>query len=48
MRRAFGAVWDMPDPPKGPINIRFQVSVDGETWILLSNIIPSDWKTGCL
>ncbi|RWR81005.1 Expansin/pollen allergen [Cinnamomum micranthum f. kanehirae] len=47
MRRAFGAVWDMPDPPKGLINIRFQVSgVDGETWILLSNIIPGDWKTG--
>ncbi|RWR81007.1 Expansin/pollen allergen [Cinnamomum micranthum f. kanehirae] len=43
------SVWDMPDPPKGLINIRFQVSgVDGETWILLSNIIPGDWKTGCL
>ncbi|XP_058106575.1 expansin-like B1 [Magnolia sinica] len=47
MRRAFGGVWDRANPPKGPLNLRFQVSgEEGQKWIQLRNVIPSDWKAG--
>lgn len=48
MRRAYGAVWDMPNPPKGAISLRFQVSGSaGVTyWAQAPNVIPSDWKAG--
>ncbi|KAF5759675.1 putative rlpA-like protein, double-psi beta-barrel [Helianthus annuus] len=44
MRRAYGAVWDMQNPPEGAIDLRFQVS--GSKWIQLKSLIPSDWKVG--
>lgn len=44
MRRAYGAVWDMPNPPEGAINLRFQVS--GSQWVELKNLISSEWKAG--
>ncbi|MFS7995821.1 putative expansin/pollen allergen, DPBB domain, expansin, cellulose-binding-like protein [Helianthus anomalus] len=44
MRRAYGAVWDMPNPPQGAINLRFQVS--GSKWVQLKSLIPSEWKAG--
>ncbi|KAL8242464.1 hypothetical protein R6Q59_012766 [Mikania micrantha] len=44
MRRAYGAVWDMPNPPEGAINLRFQVS--GSKWVQLKSLIPSEWKAG--
>uniref|UniRef100_A0A5B7BDT7 Putative Barwin-like endoglucanase n=1 Tax=Davidia involucrata TaxID=16924 RepID=A0A5B7BDT7_DAVIN len=47
MRRAFGAVWDMSNPPSGGLNLRFQVSGSaGVKWVQLRNVIPSDWKAG--
>lgn len=47
MRRAYGAVWDMANPPKGPLNVRFQVtSVYGQKWVMLNNVIPQNWKVG--
>ncbi|XP_058106574.1 expansin-like B1 [Magnolia sinica] len=47
MRRAYGGVWDMANPPKGPLNLRFQVSGDnGQKWVQLRNVIPSNWKAG--
>lgn len=47
MRRAFGAVFDMPNPPQGPISLRFQVSGSaGLTWVVANDAIPSDWKAG--
>ncbi|XP_031269943.1 expansin-like B1 [Pistacia vera] len=47
MRRAYGAVWDMPNPPYGSITLRFQVSGSmGMTWIVANNAIPGDWKAG--
>ena len=47
MRRAYGAVWDMPNPPKGAISLRIQVSGGaGVTWVQAANAIPSDWKAG--
>ncbi|KAL0446374.1 UNVERIFIED_CONTAM: Expansin-like B1 [Sesamum latifolium] len=49
MRRAFGAVWDMPNPPVGAISVRFQVSGgaygDGK-WVQIASAIPSEWKAG--
>lgn len=44
MRRAYGAVWDIPNPPEGALSLRFQVS--GSKWVQLQNVIPSDWKAG--
>lgn len=47
MRRAYGAVWDMANPPKGDLNLRFQVDGNGEQkWVQLSSVIPSEWKAG--
>lgn len=47
MRRAYGAVWDMPNPPEGSITLRFQVSGSmGMKWIVANNAIPADWKAG--
>ncbi|KAF9625651.1 hypothetical protein IFM89_025136 [Coptis chinensis] len=44
MRKAYGGVWDMPNPPVGALNLRFQVN--GEKWIQVSNAIPCPWKAG--
>ncbi|XP_065856887.1 expansin-like B1 [Euphorbia lathyris] len=48
MRRSYGAVWDMANPPKGSISLRFQVSGNGGglKWIEATNIIPDYWKPG--
>lgn len=47
MRRAFGGVWDMPNPPLGAIKLRFQVNgADGQNWVQVYNAIPSDWTAG--
>ncbi|KAJ6706074.1 EXPANSIN-LIKE B1 [Salix purpurea] len=47
MRRAYGAVWDMPNPPKGAISLKIHVSGSaGVTWVQAANAIPSDWKAG--
>ncbi|KAF3448244.1 hypothetical protein FNV43_RR08957 [Rhamnella rubrinervis] len=47
MRRAFGTVWDMENPPKGSINLRLQVSgTAGVTWVQNNNAIPDYWNAG--
>ncbi|KAG9451691.1 hypothetical protein H6P81_004595 [Aristolochia fimbriata] len=48
MRRAYGGVWDMASPPRGNIDLRFQVSgEDGtQSWVELKSVIPSEWKAG--
>ncbi|XP_059657661.1 expansin-like B1 [Cornus florida] len=47
MRRAYGAVWDMANPPKGGLDLRFQVNgYAGVKWMPLRNVIPGDWKAG--
>ncbi|KAK9095088.1 hypothetical protein Scep_026557 [Stephania cephalantha] len=47
MRKAFGAVWDISNPPEGSITVRFQVNGYGEQqWMQASNAIPSYWKAG--
>ncbi|KAE8055860.1 hypothetical protein FH972_012675 [Carpinus fangiana] len=51
MRRAYGAVWDMANPPRpsgsGSIQLRFQVCGSaGTTWVQSRNGLPSDWKPG--
>ncbi|KAL4556834.1 hypothetical protein LXL04_034998 [Taraxacum kok-saghyz] len=49
MRRAYGAVWDMPNPPRGQpegaINVRIQVTdCSGSKWVQLKSLIPSEWR----
>ncbi|KAL6008331.1 hypothetical protein ACLOJK_033840 [Asimina triloba] len=47
MRRAYGAVWDMENPPRGGLSLRFQASGEGEVkWVQVGNLIPSDWQAG--
>jgi hypothetical protein len=49
MRRAYGAVWDMTNPPSGSgsIKLRFQVSGSaGTTWVQSKKGLPCDWKAG--
>ncbi|KAG6670711.1 hypothetical protein I3843_Q043300 [Carya illinoinensis] len=44
MRKAFGAVWDMANPPSGSIKLRFQVS--GSSWVQSKNDLPALWNAG--
>ncbi|XP_031391373.1 expansin-like B1 isoform X2 [Punica granatum] len=47
MRRAYGVVFDLENPPRGDIYIRFQVSgTNGVNWVQPKNGIPSNWKAG--
>lgn len=47
MRRAFGAVFDTPNPPSGPLTFRVQVSGSaGFKWVTLNNAVTSEWKAG--
>ncbi|KAF3448249.1 hypothetical protein FNV43_RR08962 [Rhamnella rubrinervis] len=47
MRRAFGAVWDMENPPKGSINLKLQLRGSaGVTWVQNNNAIPDYWNAG--
>ncbi|KAK1305535.1 Expansin-like B1 [Acorus calamus] len=50
MRRAFGAVWDMANPPRGALNARLTLVGDNRatTSIQLNNAIPNDWKAGAV
>lgn len=49
MRRAYGIVFDMANPPAGSINLRFQVRGSaGYTWVQTNNVIPSYWKAGAV
>ncbi|KAL5973797.1 hypothetical protein ACLOJK_030454 [Asimina triloba] len=47
MRRAFGGVWDMPTPPKGPLKLQLLTSKAGKKKrVELMNVIPRMWKPG--
>jgi hypothetical protein len=48
MRKAYGAVWDMAGPPKGALDVRFQVTNNAglQYWVQATNVIPIDWKAG--
>ncbi|KAL5551342.1 hypothetical protein UlMin_001518 [Ulmus minor] len=48
LRRVYGAVWDMENPPRGSISLRLQAtSTEGVTYSVQSvNAIPNDWKAG--
>lgn len=48
MRKAYGAVWDMADPPKGSLTFRVQISLNGEAskWVQLNDVLPDEWKAG--
>ncbi|XP_010533847.1 PREDICTED: expansin-like B1 [Tarenaya hassleriana] len=44
MRRAYGAVFDLPNPPKGALTVKFLVDKAG--WKQATDIIPYKWKSG--
>ncbi|XP_057419734.1 expansin-like B1 [Lotus japonicus] len=48
LRRSYGAVFDIANPPKGEIRLKFQVS-DGSAlphWVGPKFAIPANWKAG--
>lgn len=47
MRKPYGDVWDMENPPKGPLTVRCLTSgQDGQKWVQLTNVIPGYWQAG--
>lgn len=47
MRRAFGAVFDVANPPRGDISVRLLVrGTRGVRWVLPRGAIPGDWEAG--
>ncbi|CDP08340.1 unnamed protein product [Coffea canephora] len=47
LRRAYGAVWDIANPPKGTLAFRFQVSGSaGVQWVQPNTVLPSEWRAG--
>ncbi|KAF3448248.1 hypothetical protein FNV43_RR08961 [Rhamnella rubrinervis] len=49
MRRAYGIVWDMANPPVGSISLRLLVSDSaGLTWVQTDNVIPIIGNLSCL
>ena len=50
MRKPFGAVWDLENPPRGDLRIRFLFSATGDvndaTWVESPNLIPAYWEAG--
>lgn len=48
-QRAYGAVWDLSNPPKGALTVRFFLA--GSTtvkarWVLVPTVIPVVWQPG--
>lgn len=47
MRRAYGIVWDMANPPVGSISLRLLVCGSaGLSWVQTNNVIPDYWEPG--
>ncbi|KAL0659222.1 hypothetical protein Bca4012_079807 [Brassica carinata] len=47
MRRAFGAVHDYQNPPRGTLSLRFLVyGSAGLNWVESQNALPADWTAG--
>ncbi|XP_020263341.1 expansin-like B1 [Asparagus officinalis] len=50
MRRAYGGVWDIVTPPRGPINVRVltESENEGQNWVRLDGVIPYYWEAGLI
>ncbi|RAL44543.1 hypothetical protein DM860_011820 [Cuscuta australis] len=50
MRRVYGAVWDLPNPPSGELKLRFLVSREFDAkWVETEKaVIPTEWKAGLI
>ncbi|KAM1024414.1 hypothetical protein ACFX13_038419 [Malus domestica] len=50
MRRVYGAVWDLQNPPTGAFSLRFQIVSGRATaevdWMQATKVIPADWEAG--
>ncbi|XP_068306597.1 expansin-like B1 [Pyrus communis] len=50
MRRVYGAVWDLQNPPTGALSLRFQIVSGRATaevdWMQATKVIPADWEAG--
>jgi len=48
-QRAYGAVWNLSKPPKGPLTVRFFLDGDANVkarWVLMRNVVPAFWEPG--
>ncbi|KAK9144666.1 hypothetical protein Sjap_004569 [Stephania japonica] len=45
---AYGALWDITDPPRGPLTLRIQVmSRNGvKNWFIAKDVLPTFWDQG--
>lgn len=49
MKRAYGAVWAISNPPKCALTFRLQASGSaGAKWVEPKNVIPSEWRAGII
>ncbi|KAK9144682.1 hypothetical protein Sjap_004585 [Stephania japonica] len=48
LRNAYGALWDITDPPRGPLTLRIQVmSRNGvKNWFIAKDVLPTFWDQG--
>ena len=47
LRRSYGAVFDIANPPRGQIRLKFQVNGNaGLQWVQPKFAIPANWKAG--
>lgn len=48
MRRAYGAVFDLSNPPNGELQVRLLISAASETkWVQSEGaVIPAEWTVG--
>lgn len=45
MRRVFGAVFDMENPPRG-VALSIRLYIDGQLTVEMNSVIPSGWEAG--
>jgi len=47
--RSYGAVWDISNPPKGELTVRFFLAGSSTVtarWVLVPRVIPALWQPG--
>ncbi|KAK9144665.1 hypothetical protein Sjap_004568 [Stephania japonica] len=47
LKNVYGAVWDISNPPRTPLTLRFQLS-GTMGWYITRDVIPSYWRPGIL
>ncbi|CAI0534306.1 unnamed protein product [Linum tenue] len=48
MNKAWGGVWDLPNPPSGALKVKVKVGTSNgeQKWVEANKALPSSWKPG--